>query len=93
MSPLPGDARGGEEGAGTATLIASSANIAAFNLGNAVGAQLGGTGISAGGGPTAPVWIGVALSGAGALLAAASIAWERRHRPVLAAARRDDVTV
>ncbi|WP_248488474.1 MFS transporter [Tsukamurella sp. PLM1] len=69
--------------AGTATLIASSANIAAFNLGNAVGAQLGGTGISAGGGPTAPAWIGVTLSGVGALIAAASIAWERHHRAPL----------
>ncbi len=79
--------------AGTATLIASSANIAAFNLGNAVGAQLGGAGISAGGGPTSPVWIGVALSGAGALLAAASIGWERRHGASLPDSRRDDVTV
>ncbi|ADG78795.1 Major facilitator superfamily MFS_1 OS=Tsukamurella paurometabola (strain ATCC 8368 / DSM /CCUG 35730 / CIP 100753 / JCM 10117 / KCTC 9821 / NBRC 16120/ NCIMB 702349 / NCTC 13040) OX=521096 GN=Tpau_2186 PE=4 SV=1 [Tsukamurella paurometabola] len=65
--------------AGTATLIASSANIAAFNLGNAAGAQLGGMGISAGGGATSPVWIGVALSAAGALLAAASISGERRR--------------
>ena len=79
--------------AGTATLIASSANIAAFNLGNAVGAQLGGTGISLGGGPTSPVWIGVALSGAGALLAAASIAVERRHRAPRPGAPADGVPV
>ncbi|NMD54180.1 MFS transporter [Tsukamurella columbiensis] len=79
--------------AGTATLIASSANIAAFNLGNAVGAQLGGTGISAGGGPTSPVWIGVALSGVGALLAAASIAAERRRRTATPDPRLDGVVV
>lgn len=78
--------------AGTATLIASSANIAAFNLGNAAGAQFGGMGLSAGGGPTVPVWIGVALSGAGALLAGASIAWERRHRAARPDAQLDSVT-
>ncbi|MBS4100676.1 MFS transporter [Tsukamurella paurometabola] len=79
--------------AGTATLIASSANIAAFNLGNAVGAQLGGVGISAGGGPLAPVWIGVALSGAGALLATGSIVVERRRRVPRAGMRVDEVRV
>lgn len=69
--------------AGTATLIASSANIAAFNLGNAIGAQLGGTGLSLGGGPVSPVWIGAAISVVGAALAAASIAAERRTRRAL----------
>ncbi|MDF0586098.1 MFS transporter [Tsukamurella sp. 8F] len=66
--------------AGTATLIASSANIAAFNLGNAVGAQLGGVGIGTGGGPVSPVWIGAGISAVGALVAAISIAGERRRR-------------
>jgi DHA1 family inner membrane transport protein len=47
--------------------LASAGNIAAFNLGNALGAWLGGITISAGLGYTAPIWAGAALTG-GALL-------------------------
>ncbi|WP_018157140.1 MFS transporter [Demetria terragena] len=51
--------------AGGAPTLASGANIAAFNLGNAAGAWLGGLTISAGLGYTSPLWVG-----AGAALAA-----------------------
>ena len=47
--------------------LASAGNIAAFNLGNALGAWLGGVTISAGLGYTSPIWAGAALT-VGALL-------------------------
>ncbi|MDQ2708296.1 MAG: MFS transporter [Actinomycetota bacterium] len=60
--------------AGAANAFASAANIAAFNLGNALGAYLGGLTISAGLGYTSPSWVGATLAAAGlavAVLAAA----------------------
>ncbi|MEU4717840.1 MFS transporter [Micromonospora purpureochromogenes] len=55
-----------------APTLASGANIAAFNLGNALGAWIGGVTISAGLGYTAPIWAGAALTlaGLGVLLGA-----------------------
>ncbi|MEU5690820.1 MFS transporter [Actinosynnema sp. NPDC020468] len=52
--------------------LASAANIAAFNLGNALGAWLGGAALDAGLGYTAPNWVGglLAVSGLGVALAA-----------------------
>ncbi|MFD5094749.1 MFS transporter [Amycolatopsis thailandensis] len=55
-----------------APALASAANIAAFNLGNAGGAWLGGKAIDAGLGYTAPNWIGAALALAGLLVAVVS---------------------
>lgn len=49
--------------ASTAPTLASSANIGAFNLGNALGAWLGGLTISAGLGYTSSIWAGTALTG------------------------------
>jgi DHA1 family inner membrane transport protein len=48
--------------AGTAPTLASGANIAAFNIGNALGAWLGGVTISAGWGYTSPIWTGMAMA-------------------------------
>lgn len=48
--------------ASTAPTLASSANIGAFNLGNALGAWLGGLTISAGLGYTSSIWAGAALT-------------------------------
>lgn len=48
--------------AGSAPTLASGANIAAFNLGNALGAWAGGLGIAAGLGYTAPIWIGTIMT-------------------------------
>lgn len=54
--------------AGDAPTVASGANIAAFNVGNAIGAWLGGVTIAAGLGFTSPLWAGAALAGVGALV-------------------------
>lgn len=48
--------------AGEAPTLASGANIAAFNVGNATGAWLGGLTISAGLGYTSPIWVGAGLA-------------------------------
>lgn len=48
--------------AGQAPTLASGANIAAFNVGNALGAWVGGLAISAGLGYTAPIWTGAAMT-------------------------------
>lgn len=48
--------------AASAPTLASSANIGAFNIGNALGAWLGGLGISAGLGYTSPIWIGAGIT-------------------------------
>lgn len=52
-----------------AAALASAANIAAFNLGNAAGAWLGGAVIDAGFGYTAPNWVAAAMA-LGALVVA-----------------------
>ncbi|MCW2792119.1 MAG: putative transporter [Nocardioides sp.] len=48
--------------AGEAPTLASGANIAAFNVGNALGAWLGGLTIAAGLGFTSPLWVGAGLA-------------------------------
>lgn len=45
-----------------APTLASSSNIAAFNVGNALGAWLGGITITAGLGYTSPLWVGASLT-------------------------------
>ncbi|MGK5449027.1 MFS transporter [Streptomyces radiopugnans] len=61
-----------------APALASAANIAAFNLGNALGASLSGTAIDHGLGYTAPNWIGAGLAAAGLGVALLSGALDRR---------------
>jgi DHA1 family inner membrane transport protein len=48
--------------ASTAPTLASGANIGAFNVGNALGAWLGGVTITAGLGYTSPIWAGAAIT-------------------------------
>lgn len=60
-----------------APTMASSANIAAFNVGNALGAWLGGVAISAGGGYTSPVWVGSGLTALALLVMIAAAARAR----------------
>jgi DHA1 family inner membrane transport protein len=62
-----------------APALASAANIAAFNLGNAVGAYLGGLTIEHGLGYTAPNWVGAALAISGLLVALISGLLDRRR--------------
>lgn len=52
----------------TAPTLASGANIAAFNVGNAIGAWLGGITITLGWGYGSPLWVGAALTLAGLLV-------------------------
>ncbi|GIF03378.1 MFS transporter [Actinoplanes siamensis] len=54
--------------AGQAPTLASGANIAAFNIGNAFGAYLGGLTITAGLGYTSPLWAGAAVTVAALLV-------------------------
>jgi DHA1 family inner membrane transport protein len=62
-----------------APTLASGANIAAFNLGNALGAWLGGLTIAAGWGFTSPLWTGAAVTAVGlAVLAVAGSPARRR---------------
>ncbi|MBG6056770.1 putative MFS family arabinose efflux permease [Cryobacterium sp. MP_M3] len=59
--------------ASATSTLASGANIAAFNLGNALGAWLGGLTITVGLGYTSPIWAGagVTVLGLAVMLAAA----------------------
>ena len=67
------------EKAAGAEAMASAANIGAFNLGNALGAWLGGLTITVGLGYTAPSWVGAALAVAGLAVAAFSGLLDRRR--------------
>jgi DHA1 family inner membrane transport protein len=51
-----------------APTLASGANIGAFNLGNALGAWLGGLTLAAGLGYTSPLWAGAAVTAAGVVV-------------------------
>ena len=59
--------------------IAAALNHSALNIGNSLGAFLGGAVIATGWGFVAPAWVGVALALAGLALAAASLVSERRR--------------
>jgi DHA1 family inner membrane transport protein len=60
--------------AGDAPTMASGANVAALNVGNAFGAWLGGLAIAAGFGFVSPLWVGAGLALAAALVLATAIA-------------------
>jgi len=74
--------------ASAAPTLASGANIAAFNLGNALGAWLGGVTITAGLGYTSPIWAGAAISllGLGVIVIAAGAAKRSSARVAATAA-------
>ena len=57
--------------------IAAALNHSALNIGNSLGAILGGVVIAAGLGYVAPVWVGLALTLAGTVLALASFGLDR----------------
>lgn len=63
-----------------APTLASGANIAAFNLGNALGAWLGGLTIAAGLGYTSPLWVGASMT-VGALAVVAVAARSAKNDP------------
>lgn len=67
--------------ADAAPTLASGANIAAFNVGNALGAWLGGLTIAAGLGYASPLWVGAAMTVAAlAVVAVAAAARGGRFR-------------
>ncbi|WP_160667554.1 MFS transporter [Pseudarthrobacter sp. ATCC 49987] len=77
----------------TAPALASGANIGAFNVGNALGAWLGGVTITAGLGYTSPIWAGagITLLGLGVMAFAAAAAKKRHDGGAPASVVGDDV--
>ncbi len=67
--------------ASSAPTMASGANIAAFNVGNALGAWLGGVTIAAGLGFTSPLWVGAAMTALGLIVLLVATAVERSPIP------------
>ncbi len=67
--------------AGQAATLASGANIAAFNVGNGLGAWIGGVTITAGLGYTSPLWAGASLAAAAFALLVLAVARARRAAP------------
>ncbi|MDJ0445968.1 MFS transporter [Rhodococcus ruber] len=63
--------------ASAAPTMASGANIAAFNVGNALGAWLGGLTIAAGLGFTSPIWMGAVVTAAGLVVLRIATAMDR----------------
>ncbi|MGW0163506.1 MFS transporter [Mycobacterium sp. NPDC003323] len=61
-----------------APTLASGANIAAFNIGNAFGAWLGGVTIAAGLGFTSTIWVGAAITAVGLVVLLGATALDRR---------------
>jgi DHA1 family inner membrane transport protein len=68
-------------GTTAANTMASSAAVAAFNLGNATGAYLGGRVIAAGHGFASPTLVGAVMAFAALLTAAVSAAWRPVPKP------------
>jgi DHA1 family inner membrane transport protein len=64
--------------AGDARTIAAALNHSAFNIGNSLGAALGGAVIAAGFGFLAPAWLGIVLALLGLLVTMVSYGVERR---------------
>lgn len=64
-----------------APTLASGVNISAFNLGNALGAYLGGITITAGLGYASPSWVGGCLAVVALAIMAVSAKWERSRYP------------
>lgn len=63
-----------------APTLVSGANIAAFNLGNALGAWAGGVTIAVGLGYTSPIWVGAIITAAALLVMVVAWATARRAR-------------
>lgn len=78
--------------AGGAPTLASGANIAAFNVGNALGAWLGGVTIAAGLGYVSPIWAGAGLTALALVLLVVADRGRRSDAPA-ADAQRAEVLV
>jgi DHA1 family inner membrane transport protein len=73
-----------------APTMASGANIAAFNVGNALGAWLSGLALAAGLGFVSPLWVGAAVNLVGLVVLAGGTAAARRHQPPVTSAAPQD---
>lgn len=78
LSAAPGLQVRGMKYADDAPGLASGATIAAFNVGNAIGAWIGGLALAAGLGVVSPLWVGAALALTGLLVAVGASASARR---------------
>lgn len=65
--------------AGDSQTLGAAANHSALNIGNSIGATLGGVAIAAGFGYVAPVWVGLLLCVPGILLLTASVILQRKR--------------
>lgn len=74
-----------DQARGAGQNLASSLNIAAFNLGNALGAWVGGVVVASSAGLAGTPWAAAALTALGLLVALASVRHERRQRSRAAA--------
>lgn len=70
--------------AGDSQTLAAAINHASLNLGNSLGAALGGVVVAAGLGYTAPIWVGLVLLVLGVAIALVSATTDRRSRLQLA---------
>lgn len=77
--------------AGDSQTLAAAANHSALNIGNSLGAYLGGVTIAAGFGYLSPVWVGLALLVPGIGLATASVILQRRRGGTLDGEHRQTV--
>ncbi len=66
--------------AGESQTLAAALNHSALNVGNALGAFLGGLVVAAGWGYLTPAWVGLLLAVGGVVLALVSVALEKRAR-------------
>ena len=64
--------------AADAQTLAATLNHAALNVGNALGALLGGVAIAAGGGWASPAWVGVGLAFGALGILTVSLVLQRR---------------
>src|SRR5690606_187590 len=60
-------------------MLAASVSQASFNIGNALGAFLGGLPIAMGYGYASPEWVGAAMAAGGAIFALAFIVHQKRN--------------
>lgn len=77
--------------AGKSQTLAAALNHSALNVGNALGAYLGGLVVAAGWGFLTPAWVGLLLALGGLLLAVVSVALERRSARAAGSARAESV--
>jgi DHA1 family inner membrane transport protein len=77
--------------AGDSQTLAAAANHSALNIGNSLGAYLGGLTIAAGLGYVSPVWVGLMLCAPGIALATWSVLLQRRRGGALDGSHRTPV--